>query len=399
MWPVFAWTSQGPIQSPKLFSLDHHHKRGLLFIFETHSGKKKFAKETRMKRVTQQHMAEGQWVLVTGGLGYIGSHVCVELALRGYNLIVVDRLEQHRQVDKIRTILKKHECSSELHVTYKNLEKDELLIPRECDYIIHLAALKSVSESVSNPLRYYENNLKALFAVIECAKWWRNTRPVFIFSSSACVYGVPPSPAGIVNEETPLCPVNPYGHSKVMCEQILKDVVKSPESPLKCAVLLRYFNPVGAHPSGLIGEDASLQAANLMPKLLQTAAGQRDAFHVFGTDYSTPDGTAIRDYIHVMDLAEAHVAACRTDIESGTAEVINVGRGEGVSVRQMLGAMQIVVGRSIPTIESDRRPGDAPSCFTGCDKAEQVLKWKATRGVTEMCHSAAKAAGINTVVQ
>jgi UDP-glucose 4-epimerase len=338
-----------------------------------------------------------QWVLVTGGLGYIGSHVCVSLCLRGFNVIVVDILTKDiNRSTRIREILAHEQCQSEICFSYKDLAREELCIPKACDYIIHLAALKSVGESVSEPLRYYENNIKALLTVLQCARRWRS-KPVFIFSSSATVYGVPPT--GLVTEESILAPVNPYGQTKVMCEQILRDTVTGTKSPISAAVLLRYFNPVGAHPSGVIGEDASSGAQNLMPVILQILSGERDALHIYGTDYSTPDGTALRDYIHIMDLAEAHVAACQPlVVKDGEVEAINIGRGEGVSVREMILAMERVTERTIDVVEDERRPGDAPSCFTTCHKALDLLGWKASRSLDEMCSSAAKAVGIKTVV-
>lgn len=339
----------------------------------------------------------GKWVLVTGGIGYIGSHVAVEMCLRGFNVIVVDNLHTCTDVNRctsIRNILQQHKCQSEIHFTYKDLEREALWIPRKCDFIIHLAAYKSVPESVADPLRYYSNNINALLKVLECAKQWRN-QPVFIFSSSATVYGdVTEMP---LTERSPTAPTNPYGHTKLMCEQILSDAVRAERPVISNAVMLRYFNPVGAHPSGLIGESvAASSALNLMPVLLQALRGERDHVQVFGTDYPTPDGTAVRDYIHVMDLAEAHIAACERADTLDPVEVINLGRGRGVSVAEMIGTLEKVVGQKVPVQMCARREGDAATSFTSCQRAKDRLKWEATRGVEDMCRDAARAAGIKT---
>ena len=336
-----------------------------------------------------------QWVLVTGGLGYIGSHVAVELCLTGFNVIVVDRLLSSKIATskKMKQILELEDCNSQIHFAYKDLQKEDLWIPRKCDYIIHLAAFKSVGESVADPLKYYRNNINSLLCVLRCAEDWGN-KPVFIFSSSATVYA--PTTNLPLTEESALGPVNPYGHTKLMCEQIIRDTVNAPQSPISSAMLLRYFNPVGAHPTGLIGEDAVKDAANLMPVLCQTLLGEREALHIFGTDYDTQDGTAVRDYLHIMDLVRAHINACQCEVKPNEVEVINLGRGMGVSVQQMVTCMENVTGQKIPVVLAPRRSGDAPACYTSCERALSRLDWVATRGLKEMCKSAAGARGIKT---
>lgn len=357
--------------------------------------KSQFFGREQPKKMSEE---EGKWVLVTGGLGYIGSHVTIELCLRGFNVILVDKIghpgDIHRG-DKLKEILKNHGCQSGLHITYKDLEKEQLWIPHACDYIIHLAAYKSVPESVANPFLYYHNNINALLTTLACAKQWRN-KPVFIFSSSATVYGEPT--ALPLTEDSPLGPTNSYGQTKLMCEQILRDVVQAPQAPISKAIVLRYFNPVGAHPSGLIGETTTSQkATNLMPVVLQALKGEREVVNVFGTDYGTRDGTALRDYLHVMDLAEAHVAACLAASDLDQLEVINLGRGQGVSVAEVVAEMEMVTGMKVPVKHAARREGDVEACFTSCERAARKLGWTAKRTLRDMCLSAAQAAGIKTV--
>lgn len=336
-----------------------------------------------------------KWVLVTGGLGYIGSHVTLELCLKGFNVIVIDKSSRDIQTNETRknlnVELKARGCSSELHFIYKDLEKTSLHIPRKCDYIIHLAAYKSVPQSMRDPILYYHNNINSLLTVLKCARQWGN-KPAFVFSSSATVYGQNTEPP--LTETAPTSPSNPYGHSKLMCEQILRDAATGPNPVISSAVILRYFNPVGAHIA--LGETTTNQTSNLMPVLLQTLKKQRVCTEVFGFDYPTRDGTAIRDYIHVLDLADAHIAVCELD-DLDPVEVINLGRGEGVTVLELIKTLEDVTGEKIPFRFSGRRSGDAVSCYTSCNWAKQRLGWEAIRDLKEICRSAAKAAEIQTI--
>lgn len=326
------------------------------------------------------------WVLVTGGTGYIGSIVTVELCARGYNVIVADQpsAASARVVQGMRDAVAQAETDvGQLLFTYCDLSKDVLHIPRACDVIIHLAAYKSVAESTADPLKYYDNNLKCLLTVLDCARRWRN-RPQFIFSSSATVYGTPEVLP--ITEAHPLRPVNAYGQSKLMCEQILQGLCAPDASntPISSAVCLRYFNPVGAHTSGMLGERCA-QPTNLMPILCEAAAARRDCVYVFSGEDAP--ASPIRDYLHVMDLAEAHIAAIAA--RHTRFEAINLGRGHGVSVMEMIHAMEVATGKSIPTEMAPKRPGDVWTIYTSCDKAQRVLGgWHAHRSVQEMCESA-----------
>lgn len=360
----------------------------------------------RLSFSPEMKQRSNSWVLVTGGLGYIGSHVAVELCCRGFNVITVDQLGRGAHTHRVTEGMKRalYECCpdeqdrGELHFAYADLAHEKLQIPRTCDVIIHLAALKSVAESTAHPLKYYDNNLKCLLTVLECARMWRN-KPHLIFSSSATVYGSPNNPGGELTEAHPLNPVNAYGQSKLMCEQILASLCQpeaAASSPVGNVISLRYFNPVGAHPTGHIGEYCE-QPTNLMPILCEAAAGQRDVVYVFSGRGTQSPHSPVRDYLHIMDLVEAHIAAMMYCLKGEQAAPsssqflpINLGRGEGVSVLDMISEMELATGIPIPTQIAPRRPGDVWAMYASCQRAHEVLGWRATRSVREMCASAWK---------
>ena len=316
-------------------------------------------------------------ILVTGGAGYIGSHTCVELLEAGYEVRVVDNLsnsspEALRRVEEI---------------TGRSLEfvegdiRDRALMEQALegiDAVIHFAGLKAVGESVQKPLEYYDNNVGGSVTLLE-AMVSAGVRRI-IFSSSATVYGDPQTLP--LKEDHPLSPTNPYGRSKVMIEEILGDLYRS-DSRWSIA-MLRYFNPVGAHPSGLIGEDPEGIPDNLMPFVSQVAVGCREELRVFGGDYETRDGTGVRDYIHVVDLARGHLAALKL-LERPGCEAVNLGTGEGYSVLEVVEAFEEVSGKRIPYRIVERRPGDVAECYAEVSKAYELLGWRAEYDLRRMC--------------
>ena len=319
-------------------------------------------------------------VLVTGGAGYIGSHTCVELLLAGYDVIVVDSLINSRE-ESIRRIA---EISGRAPLFYKVdlLDKAGLAAVFQetaVDAVIHFAGLKAVGESVAMPLWYYTNNITGslvLFGVM--AEYGVKN---IVFSSSATVYG---DPAALpITEDFPLKASNPYGWAKVMLEQILRDLYHA--DPSLNIALLRYFNPVGAHPSGRIGEDPRGIPNNLVPYIAQVAVGKLPELQIFGNDYPTPDGTGVRDYIHVMDLAGGHIRALEKLAAKPGLVTYNLGTGKGYSVLEMVNAFARAAGKDIPYRIVGRRPGDIASCYADASKAERELSWKATRDITAMC--------------
>ena len=323
-------------------------------------------------------------VLVTGGAGYIGSHTCVALLEGGHEVAVLDSLENSSSaaVDAAAEIagrglrLEVGDCRDESAV-------EQVMNEVKPDAVLHFAGLKSVPESVADPLRYYRHNLES--AAVLLSVMARHGVRRIVFSSSATVYGEPDELP--VSEGAPTRPANPYGWTKLMIEQMIADVVRS--DPRWSAALLRYFNPVGAHPSGLIGEDPEGVPGNLMPYLLQVAVGRRPELPLYGTDYPTPDGTALRDYIHVMDLAEGHLVALESLVASpGQAQTYNLGTGRAVSVREVISAMRDATGHPLPYEELDRRPGDVPELWADPAKARRGLGWSATRTLAEMCRDA-----------
>lgn len=319
-------------------------------------------------------------VLVTGGAGYIGTHTIIELIESGYDVVVVDNLvnsnqESLRRVEKItNTTIPFYEMD------LRDKDRlDELFSQHKFDTVIHFAGLKAVGESVQKPLEYYSNNLDSTLVLLESMKAHGVTK--LIFSSSATVYGEP--------EELPLTETsrigvgitNPYGQTKFMIEQILKDV--SIADPTFEITLLRYFNPVGAHKSGLIGEDPKGLPNNLLPYITQVAVGKLEKVSVYGSDWNTPDGTGVRDYIHVVDLAKGHIAALAHSKPG--AHVYNLATGKGVSVLELIAALGKAAGKDIPYQIVSRRPGDVASCYASPAKANAELKWKAEHSIEEAC--------------
>lgn len=320
-------------------------------------------------------------VLITGGAGYIGSHTAVELLNKNYNVIVYDNLSNSSRIsiDRVEEITGKKISFYEADILDKAKLK-EVLVNEKIDVLIHCAALKSVGESVSKPLEYYHNNLTGTLTTLEAMKevGCKN----LIFSSSATVYGNPKSVP--ITEDFPKgeC-TNPYGWSKSMMEQIMIDLQKS--DPAWKIVLLRYFNPIGAHKSGKIGEDPQGIPNNLLPYIAQVAVGKLDYLRVFGDDYDTVDGTGVRDYIHVVDLAKGHVCAIdKLDSLDGVS-IINLATGNGYSVLEVVKAFEEASGRKVPYKIVGRREGDIAKCFADATKAYKVLGWKAEYGIKEMC--------------
>ncbi len=320
-------------------------------------------------------------ILVAGGAGYIGSHICVELIEAGYEPFVIDNLYNSSELSLKRVAEITGKPVKFYRADFLNEEKIAGIFDAELpEAVIMCAGYKAVGESVAKPLEYYYNNLASLMLLCDVMrrKGCRN----IIFSSSATVYGEPESMP--ITED---CPkgrtTNPYGTTKSMIEDILIDVNKA--APDFNVVLLRYFNPIGAHSSGLIGEDPSGIPNNLVPYIAQVAIGKREAVHVFGDDYDTPDGTGVRDYIHVTDLAKGHVAAIRKLEQSSGLFIYNLGTGHGYSVLDVIHAYEEACGKQIKYVIDPRREGDIACCYCDPTKAEQELGWKAKLGIYEMC--------------
>ncbi len=320
-------------------------------------------------------------ILVTGGAGYIGSHTCVELIKLGYNVIVVDNLVNSNAVvlDRVKQITGVKPKFYEADI--RDREKlEKIFEENEIDSVIHFAGLKAVGESVKIPLAYYDNNIYGTIVLLETmAKY--NVKKI-VFSSSATVYGSPERLP--LTEDCRLSTTNPYGSTKLYLEGILKDLYVADKSWK--VILLRYFNPVGAHESGLIGEDPKGIPNNLTPYIAKVAAGKLEKVNVFGNDYDTPDGTGVRDYIHVVDLALGHVKAIEKINDPGVY-IYNLGTGIGYSVLDVIHAFEKACGHPIPYVIAPRRPGDIAACYACADKAEKELGWKATLGIDEMCAS------------
>ncbi|KAF8033377.1 hypothetical protein BT93_D2092 [Corymbia citriodora subsp. variegata] len=323
-------------------------------------------------------------ILVTGGCGYIGSHTVLQLLLGGFRATVVDNLDNSSEIaiQRVKELAGEYGSNLDFHkMDLRNRPAlEELFASTKFAAVIHFAGLKAVGESVEKPLLYYDNNLIGTITLLEvmashgCKK--------LVFSSSATVYGWPKEVP--CTEEFPLCAMNPYGRTKLIIEDICRDIYRA-GSEWKI-ILLRYFNPVGAHPSGYIGEDPRGIPNNLMPYVQQVAVGRRPALTVFGNDYATVDGTGVRDYIHVVDLADGHIAALRKLDESGIGcEVYNLGTGKGTSVLEMVAAFEKASGKEIPLVMAGRRPGDAEIVYASTEKAERELNWKAKYGIEEMC--------------
>jgi len=319
-------------------------------------------------------------ILVTGGAGYIGSHTCVELLNAGYEIVVIDNLSNSKE----ESLKRVKQITGKDFPFYKTdlLDRkalENIFEKEKIDSIIHFAGLKAVGESVSIPLKYYHNNITGTIILCETMKKYGVNK--IVFSSSATVYGDPHTVP--IKEDFPLSATNPYGRSKLIIEQILKDVYIS--DPSFNAILLRYFNPVGAHESGLIGEDPNGIPNNLVPYISQVAIGKLPYLKVFGNDYPTPDGTGVRDYIHVVDLAIGHLKAIEKVSTNPGIVAYNLGTGRGYSVLEMVKAFEKASGRKIPYVITERRPGDIAACYADPTKAELELNWSAKKGTDEMC--------------
>ena len=318
-------------------------------------------------------------ILVTGGTGYIGSHTLIALYEAGHTAVVVDNL-----VNSSRESLRRVEALVDATIPFVEADLrdstalDAVFSEHQIDGVIHFAGLKAVGESVEKPLEYYDNNIGGTLVLLEAMRAHNVQR--IIFSSSATVYGDAPVPY-VETAQTGVGVTNPYGQTKVMIEQILRDTsVSNPD--FQC-IALRYFNPIGAHPSGQIGEDPQGIPNNLMPYITQTAIGRREHLSIFGNDYDTPDGTCIRDYIHVVDLARGHVAALE-HLQTGF-DAINLGSGKGVSVLELVNAFISATGVDVPYIFAPRRDGDLPAFYANASKAEQLLNWKTEKSIEDAC--------------
>lgn len=322
-------------------------------------------------------------ILVTGGAGYIGSHTVVELLQNGYEVVVVDNLSNSSEISLQR--VKQITGKTPLFVKGDILDAellDQIFTEHSIDAVIHFAGLKAVGESVQVPLRYYENNISG--TVVLCEAMARNGVKKIVFSSSATVYGDPHTVP--ITEEFPTGATNPYGRSKLFIEEILRDLYVS-DNEWNIA-LLRYFNPVGAHKSGLIGEDPNGIPNNLMPFISQVAVGKLSKLNVFGGDYDTPDGTGVRDYIHVVDLSIGHLKAVERLMNNPGVITCNLGTGNGYSVLQMVDAFKRKCDKEIPYEITDRRPGDIAACYADPAYAEKEIGWKAQKGIDEMVEDA-----------
>jgi UDP-glucose 4-epimerase len=322
-------------------------------------------------------------VLVTGGAGYIGSHACVVLLEDGWDVAVVDNLSSSSEesLRRVREITGREPAFFKVDLLDPGA-LERVFQARRFDAVLHFAGLKAVGESTQVPLRYYHNNVTGTLVLLETMK--RHGVESLVFSSSATVYGEPPSLP--IAEDFPLGPQNPYGRTKLVIEEMCRDLAHA--EPDWRIVLLRYFNPVGAHPSGRIGEDPRGIPNNLMPSILQVAVGRLPKLRVFGGDWPTPDGTGVRDYIHVVDLVEGHLAALHALERTRGCVAFNLGTGRGFSVLEMVRAVEEVAGRKIPLEVVGRRPGDIAACWADPARAAQGLSWRASRGLEEMCADA-----------
>lgn len=325
----------------------------------------------------------GKIILVTGGAGYIGSHTCLELLNAGHKVVVVDNLDNSSE-ESLRRVQQLTGKKLEFHKA-DICDRDALravFADHHFDAVVHFAGLKAVGESCDIPLRYYQNNI---FGTVELLQAMQDHGCFnMVFSSSATVYGDPATVP--ITEDFPLSATNPYGRTKLFIEEIMGDLCLA-DSRWRC-VLLRYFNPIGAHGSGRIGEDPQGIPNNLMPYIMQVAVGLLDELNVFGDDYETPDGTGVRDYIHVVDLAKGHLAAIDKLDQLPGSTPINLGTGQGYSVLEMVKAAEKVSGRKVPYKITARRPGDIATCYANPALAAELLDWKAELGLEEMCADA-----------
>jgi UDP-glucose 4-epimerase len=319
-------------------------------------------------------------ILVTGGAGFIGSHTCVELLNENYDVVVIDNLVN----SNAQSLTRVEQITTKKLAFYQADVRDEAALGQIFDKhpitaAIHFAALKSVGESVAKPLEYYRNNIDSLLVLLDTMRA-RNVKNV-VFSSSATVYGTPKSVP--IDESFPLSATNPYGQSKLIAEQVLRDLEIS--DPSWRVATLRYFNPVGAHESGLIGEDPAGVPNNLMPYVAQVAVGKLERLRIFGSDYATPDGTGVRDYIHVVDLARGHIAAIDALESLDSSFVVNLGTGQGYSVLDVVKAFEVASGKPVPYELVGRRPGDIAECYADPAAAAKLLGWSAEHGIERMC--------------
>lgn len=322
-------------------------------------------------------------IFVTGGAGFIGTHTCVELLKKNHKVLVFDNLitGSRTALDRIEEI-----TNHNIDLTIGDIRDYEELVKVmnsfSPDIVIHFAGLKSVNESISDPLKYYDVNVKGALVLLEAMKNV-NCKKI-IFSSSATVYGealyLP------YDEHHPLSPTNPYGHTKLMIEQILKDWVKSDQD--NSAVCLRYFNPIGAHKSGLIGEESTVFTTGLMPHIAKVAAGLTESLFIYGDNYPTRDGTGERDFVHILDLAECHVAVVDKISELDRFQALNVATGRGTTVRELVQTFEKVIGRQIKSVIMDRRSGDVAKCWADPSLSENLLGFKCERSILEMCQDA-----------
>lgn len=319
-------------------------------------------------------------ILVTGGAGYIGSHTCVELLNAGFEIVIADNMNNAKPqaLDAIRSISGKDFAFYPIDL--RDRSAMEAMFEKESiDAVIHFAGHKAVGESVAKPMMYYDNNLYGFIVLAETMEKFGVKR--LVFSSSATVYGMNnPVP---FREDMPTSATNPYGYTKVMIEQMLDDICTAHPDWSVCK--LRYFNPIGAHESGLIGEDPNGIPNNLMPYIARVAAGKLKELSVFGNDYDTVDGTGVRDYIHVVDLAKGHIAALRFVSENTGCEAVNLGTGNGTSVLELVNAFKRASGQDVPYRIVDRRAGDIATCFAATEKAASLLKWHAEKTIDDMC--------------
>lgn len=322
-------------------------------------------------------------ILVTGGLGYIGSHACVELLEAGHEVLIIDNLynavpDAHENIQRITG----REVPLYIGSVLDAQLLGEIFAAHKIDAVMHFAGFKSVPESVEKPLKYYRNNVTGTRTLLEAME--EAGCRCFIFSSSACVYGI--SGTEPLREDTPLSPTNPYGNTKRIVEMMLEDLCRADSH--WSAMVLRYFNPVGAHESGLIGEAPGERPGNLMPHITRVAAGKQEALQVTGTDYDTPDGSGVRDYIHVTDLARGHVSALEKAARESGHHVYNLGCGKGVSVLEMVEAFERATGKAVPWVAAPRRSGDIAMFFADPSRAEAELGWRAEKDLDAMCADA-----------
>ena len=322
-------------------------------------------------------------ILVTGGAGFIGSHTCVELLQAGYEIVVLDNFSNSKPeaLKRVEVLAGKGFKFYEVDLLDKK-GLDKVFIENKIEAVIHFAGLKAVGESVEIPLRYYHNNITG--TLVLCEVMAKHGVKKMVFSSSATVYGMPEEMP--ISEDFPLKATNPYGRTKLMIEEILRDLYISDNS--WSIALLRYFNPIGAHSSGYIGEDPNGLPNNLMPYITQVAIGKLEELRVFGNNYPTVDGTGVRDYIHVVDLAQGHLKALEKIMQTTGAEAYNLGTGKGFSVLELIKAFEKTSKIAIPYNIVERRPGDIAMCYADPTKAKQELGWEARKGIEEMCADA-----------